>query len=120
MGSKKHRQDKAAERRARRQRKSDTNDNFDDFEDDVPKMKIQLERLGLVLKEVEGDGNCLFRALADQLYGSPDRYKRLRQEVPPKLFIILLKILTIIAPLLQNILLIVEMIHTNFQPCFYI
>ena len=86
MGSKKHRQDKAAERRARRQRKSDTNDNFDD-EDDVPKMKIQLERLGLVLKEVEGDGNCLFRALADQLYGSPDRYKRLRQEVPPKLFI---------------------------------
>ena len=87
MGSKKHRQDKAAERRARRQRKSDTNDNFDDFEDDVPKMKIQLERLGLVLKEVEGDGNCLFRALADQLYGSPDRYKRLRQEVPPKLFI---------------------------------
>merc|ERR1712150_360959 len=72
--------DKAAERRARRQRKSDTNDNFDD-DDVVPKMKIQLERLGLVLKEVEGDGNCLFRALADQLYGSPDRYKRLRQEV---------------------------------------
>ena len=64
MGSKKHRQEKAqkaADRKARRQRKSDSNDNF---EDDVPKMKFQLERLGLVLKEVEGDGNCLFRALS--------------------------------------------------------
>ena len=44
-------------------------------------MKFQLERLGLILKEVEGDGNCLFRALSDQIYGSPDNYKGLRQEV---------------------------------------
>ena len=28
----------------------------EEFDDDVPKMKVQLESLGLVLKEVEGDG----------------------------------------------------------------
>ncbi|KAJ3019966.1 hypothetical protein HKX48_001511 [Thoreauomyces humboldtii] len=31
----------------------------------------QLAKLGLVIKDVAGDGNCLFRALADQLTGTP-------------------------------------------------
>ena len=68
MGPKRNRQEKAALRRSKNaarkdrqqgqsQDKSDqNNDGSFDFEDDVPKMKIQLERLGLVLKEVEGDG----------------------------------------------------------------
>lgn len=84
MGSsKRNKQEKAANRRARRQRQNQSNsdDPNENFEDDVPKMKFQLEKLGLVLKEVEGDGNCLFRALSDQLYGCPDHHKRLRQEV---------------------------------------
>jgi len=43
--------------------------------DNPREMRIQLERIGLALKEINGDGNCLFRALADQLYGdSGDRY----------------------------------------------
>jgi len=43
--------------------------------DDPREMKFQLEKIGLALKEINGDGNCLFRALADQLYGdSGDRY----------------------------------------------
>ena len=60
MGPKKNKQEKAAKRRAKNsarktRQNGETTDN-NDFEDDVPKMKIQLEKLGLELKEVEGDG----------------------------------------------------------------
>ena len=54
-GGKRNRHDKAARRHAktiaRRQKQL-----LDDENDDVPKMKYQLEKLGLALKEVEGDG----------------------------------------------------------------
>nr|XP_020468287.1 OTU domain-containing protein 3 [Monopterus albus]XP_020468289.1 OTU domain-containing protein 3 [Monopterus albus]XP_020468290.1 OTU domain-containing protein 3 [Monopterus albus]XP_020468291.1 OTU domain-containing protein 3 [Monopterus albus]XP_020468292.1 OTU domain-containing protein 3 [Monopterus albus] len=40
----------------------------------------QLQALGLKLREVPGDGNCLFRALADQLEGHSRGHLRLRQE----------------------------------------
>jgi OTU domain-containing protein 5 len=29
-----------------------------------------IEERGLCIKEVAGDGNCMFRALSDQLYGT--------------------------------------------------
>ena len=59
MGPKKNKQEKAAKRRAKNSaRKSRQNGETidEEFDDDVPKMKIQLEKLGLELKEVEGDG----------------------------------------------------------------
>ncbi|KAG9353116.1 hypothetical protein JZ751_017692 [Albula glossodonta] len=40
----------------------------------------QLEALGLKLREVPGDGNCLFRALGDQLEGHSRGHLQLRQE----------------------------------------
>ncbi|XP_075948823.1 OTU domain-containing protein 3 isoform X1 [Anarhichas minor] len=40
----------------------------------------QLQALGLKLREVPGDGNCLFRALGDQLEGQSRGHLRLRQE----------------------------------------
>ncbi|XP_028850439.1 OTU domain-containing protein 3 [Denticeps clupeoides] len=40
----------------------------------------QLQALGLKLREIPGDGNCLFRALADQLEGHSRSHLRLRQE----------------------------------------
>ncbi|XP_012681656.1 OTU domain-containing protein 3 [Clupea harengus] len=40
----------------------------------------QLQALGLKLREVPGDGNCLFRALGDQLEGHSRSHLRLRQE----------------------------------------
>ncbi|XP_020490952.1 OTU domain-containing protein 3 [Labrus bergylta] len=40
----------------------------------------QLQALGLRLREVPGDGNCLFRALGDQLEGHSRGHLRLRQE----------------------------------------
>jgi len=39
---------------------------------ELQEFAAQLEPLGLTLKDVEGDGNCLFRALSDQLSGAPD------------------------------------------------
>ncbi|KAJ8102936.1 NADP-dependent oxidoreductase domain-containing protein [Lipomyces tetrasporus] len=36
---------------------------------------------GLYASAITGDGNCLFRALSDQLYGSPERHTHLRTEV---------------------------------------
>ncbi|XP_076874526.1 OTU domain-containing protein 3 isoform X2 [Brachyhypopomus gauderio] len=40
----------------------------------------QLKALSLKLREVPGDGNCLFRALADQMEGHSRDHLRLRQE----------------------------------------
>ena len=41
----------------------------------------QLRALGLYAADTLGDGNCLFRALSDQLYGTPSHHLRLRQEI---------------------------------------
>ncbi|MBN3300762.1 OTUD3 protein, partial [Amia calva] len=40
----------------------------------------QLQALGLKLREVPGDGNCLFRALGDQLEGHSRGHLRLRRQ----------------------------------------
>ena len=64
MGPKRNRHEKAALRKVksatRKQKQSNENAEQngieEEFDDDVPKMKVQLESLGLVLKEVEGDG----------------------------------------------------------------
>ncbi|KAI8854377.1 hypothetical protein BC829DRAFT_471421 [Chytridium lagenaria] len=43
-----------------------------DWDDEVTRqLNQQLENLGLKLKEITGDGNCLFRSLADQMEGNP-------------------------------------------------
>lgn len=39
------------------------------MKNDVTKSKLQLESKGFQLKEVYGDGNCLFRAVSDQIFG---------------------------------------------------
>ncbi|KAF5368742.1 hypothetical protein D9757_010437 [Collybiopsis confluens] len=41
----------------------------------------QLGTLGLYAAPTIGDGNCLFRALSDQYYGSPSRYAEVRREI---------------------------------------
>ncbi|CAN6637582.1 hypothetical protein TRVA0_016S01728 [Trichomonascus vanleenenianus] len=40
-----------------------------------------LQKLDLYAAEIEGDGNCLFRAMSDQLYGEPSRHRQVRREV---------------------------------------
>lgn len=80
MGPKRNRHEKAALRKVKAANRKQKQENQSDH-DDVPAMKIQLEKLGLVLKEVEGDGNCLFRALSDQLHGTPEKHGQLRSQV---------------------------------------
>jgi OTU domain-containing protein 3 len=41
----------------------------------------QLQALGLYAAPTLGDGNCLFRALSDQLHGTPSYHLRLRSEI---------------------------------------
>ncbi|THU68669.1 hypothetical protein C4D60_Mb08t06290 [Musa balbisiana] len=46
--------------------------------------KIWLERLamyGLAELQVEGDGNCQFRAVADQLFHNPEYHRHVRKAV---------------------------------------
>ena len=44
-------------------------------------MKQEVARLSLGLRDVQGDGNCLFRALADQLWGVQRRHVEVRKLV---------------------------------------
>ena len=48
---------------------------------DLAKFKIRLAKKDLRIKEVNGDGNCFFRAVADQLYGFEFYHMRLRRDV---------------------------------------
>ncbi|KAF9331353.1 hypothetical protein BG006_005776 [Podila minutissima] len=57
----------------------DTNDD-DDFYG-MRELKHQLAGLNLQLKDTTGDGNCLFRACADQYTGSERNHAELRAEV---------------------------------------
>ncbi|KAJ4001211.1 hypothetical protein F5050DRAFT_1708444 [Lentinula boryana] len=43
--------------------------------------RSNLRSLGLYAAPTIGDGNCLFRALSDQYYGSPSRYGEVRREI---------------------------------------
>ena len=44
-------------------------------------LRRRLDGIGLRENEVDGDGNCQFRAIADQLYGSSDRYAEVRANI---------------------------------------
>lgn len=74
----------AGNKKTKEQRKSNRKQNKKHSKEYLdPGMKVQLHKIGLGIKDIQGDGNCLFRALADQLYGdqnSDKQHKRLRQE----------------------------------------
>jgi hypothetical protein len=44
-------------------------------------LNARLKSLGLYAANTIGDGNCLFRALSDQLYGSPSKHAELRSDI---------------------------------------
>jgi OTU domain-containing protein 3 len=43
------------------------------------KFSKQMEDLGLRIKEVKGDGNCLFRSVSDQVEGCENNHHFYRQ-----------------------------------------
>ncbi|KAJ1883969.1 2-oxoglutarate dehydrogenase E1 component, partial [Kickxella alabastrina] len=49
--------------------------------DDFSSLNRQLKQNGLYCKDIAGDGNCLFRSLADQVDGTPDTHQRHRSAV---------------------------------------
>ena len=67
---------RAAHRRNKREKEQMAND-FDDFSS----LNTQLGTLGLTLKQIPGDGNCLFRALGDQLHGNSNDHFLYRTKV---------------------------------------
>lgn len=52
-----------------------------DPKDDDKILGEQLAQMGLYAAHTLGDGNCLFRALSDQMFGMPEEHARIRQEV---------------------------------------
>ncbi|GAA0147030.1 cysteine protease [Lithospermum erythrorhizon] len=48
---------------------------------DISEFRVQLDALGLKIIQVTADGNCFFRALADQLEGNEDKHEKYRDMV---------------------------------------
>jgi hypothetical protein len=44
----------------------------------MTKFKVQLRQYGLKVVEMGGDGNCLFRSIADQLEGNEKLHRKYR------------------------------------------
>ena len=62
--------------------KSRSYSNFDSLKrTDFSSLNTQLGTLGLTLKQIPGDGNCLFRALGDQLFGDSNDHLIHRTQV---------------------------------------
>jgi hypothetical protein len=52
-----------------------------EWKSDFAQFLVQLQPLGLTIKDVAGDGNCLFRAIADQIEGDPSKHAQYRQRI---------------------------------------
>eukprot|EP01129_Flabellula_baltica_P011206 TRINITY_DN4858_c0_g3_i1.p1 TRINITY_DN4858_c0_g3~~TRINITY_DN4858_c0_g3_i1.p1 ORF type:complete len:334 (-),score=71.20 TRINITY_DN4858_c0_g3_i1:3-1004(-) len=74
----KKKQDRLTKRELKRQRRAYGDA---DWKSDFLKFEIQLESIGLGIKDVAGDGNCLFRAISDQLDGTPNRHAYYRAQI---------------------------------------
>eukprot|EP01127_Copromyxa_protea_P015192 TRINITY_DN4332_c0_g1_i1.p1 TRINITY_DN4332_c0_g1~~TRINITY_DN4332_c0_g1_i1.p1 ORF type:complete len:121 (-),score=16.31 TRINITY_DN4332_c0_g1_i1:60-422(-) len=84
QGQQNHRQNKNAEHQTRMQmRKERQKNQYGDaqWKSDWNKFLVQLEAIGLTIKDVAGDGNCLFRAMADQMTGDPSLHSSYRSGV---------------------------------------
>ncbi|KAJ8754053.1 hypothetical protein K2173_001951 [Erythroxylum novogranatense] len=55
--------------------------SIDEAASDHDRLINRLQLFGFVEHKVEGDGNCQFRALADQIYQSPEHHKTVRRHV---------------------------------------
>lgn len=51
----------------------------DSNELDLPSFSRHLHSVGLTIRDVANDGNCFFRAVSDQLYGTEQSHQKLRQ-----------------------------------------
>lgn len=76
--SKKQEREKRAAMQRERQRRRHGDQQWDD---DLTRFQRQLRPQRLYVRDVAGDGNCLFRALSDQLHDSADGHAAAREAV---------------------------------------
>jgi OTU domain-containing protein 3 len=69
----------AAKKRVQRGKKV-SKFNIIEQKKDLRRFKKKLGSIGLIVKQVGGDGNCLFRAVADQLDGDQSKQEKYRQD----------------------------------------
>ncbi|KAF4032050.1 OTU-like cysteine protease domain-containing protein [Phytophthora infestans] len=62
-------------------KKKQKNSSYVVDDDALKLMRRKLADVGCKLHEVEADGNCLFRALADQLYGDQHQHEDVREKI---------------------------------------
>ncbi|KAF9022831.1 cysteine proteinase [Hymenopellis radicata] len=70
-----------AKTRPKRSTRSSGNKLVTDPLSSTPLLTSQLRSLGLYAAPTLGDGNCLFRALSDQYYGSEGMHGKVRQDI---------------------------------------
>eukprot|EP00752_Nemacystus_decipiens_P004306 g3935.t1 len=77
-----HQADKAKERneRARLRKDRQRNSLYSSSANDK-EFEAQVEQIGCKIKFIQGDGNCLFRSLADQFEGRPQDHSDIRAKV---------------------------------------
>ncbi|KAI4378732.1 hypothetical protein MLD38_016170 [Melastoma candidum] len=59
--------------------------SVDEATSDYERLWERLQLYDLVEHKVQGDGNCQFRALSDQIYRTPDNHEHVRQEIVKQL-----------------------------------
>lgn len=55
--------------------------SIDEATSDHQRLLDRLESFGFIEHKVQGDGNCQFRALSDQLYDTPENHKSVRHHI---------------------------------------
>ncbi len=77
--------DKKADRRFKRERRAQQKKrgkgDLDAYTRAFRKYTQQVAAAGLYIRDMKGDGNCLFRSVADQLYSSEHRHDAVRQRL---------------------------------------
>ncbi len=62
-------------------RKRKNKETGDKWKTEIQRFQEQVARFGLKLKEVRGDGNCLFRSFSDQLDGVESNHSEYRGKI---------------------------------------
>ena len=64
----------------KRKRSNENNKTLTNKDEEEEDFQILLLQSNLQIKAVKGDGNCLFRAVSDQVYGTDEYYELLREK----------------------------------------
>lgn len=75
-----HKQDERRERQARRREERLKQWHDPKWKQDFQRFEAQLRVLGLRIVDMTGDGNCMFRAVSDQMEGTAEHHRRVRRQ----------------------------------------